>query len=85
MLRRQALDHSALDWIVWERVPRGPYLLETSLPGVFAAGDARSGSVKRFSSAVGEGSMDVRLVHQRLSDSSVQELRGERRVRRGIT
>jgi branched chain amino acid efflux pump len=53
------------------------YPLETSLPGVFAAGDARSGSVKRVSSAVGEGSMAVRLVHQHLSDSSVQELRGE--------
>jgi len=74
ILTGQALDHSALDRILWEGVPRGPYPLETNLPGVFAAGDARSGSVKRVSSAVGEGSMAVRLVHQHLSDSSVQEL-----------
>jgi thioredoxin reductase (NADPH) len=39
----------------------GPYLLETSLPGVFAAGDVRSGSIKRVASAVGEGAMAVRL------------------------
>jgi thioredoxin reductase (NADPH) len=41
--------------------------LETSLPGVFAVGDGRSGSIKRVASAVGEGSMSVRLVHQYLS------------------
>ncbi len=41
--------------------------LETSLPGVFAVGDGRSGSIKRVASAVGEGSMAVRLVHQYLS------------------
>ncbi len=41
--------------------------LETSLPGVFAAGDVRSGSIKRVASAVGEGSMVVRLVHEHLS------------------
>ncbi len=41
--------------------------LETSLPGVFAAGDVRSGSIKRCASAVGEGSMAVRLVHQYLA------------------
>jgi len=44
-----------------------PYLLETSRPGVFAAGDARSGSIKRVASAVGEGSMAVRLVHDHLA------------------
>ena len=43
-----------------------PYFLETSQPGVFAAGDARSGSIKRVASAVGEGSMAVRLVHDHL-------------------
>jgi thioredoxin reductase (NADPH) len=42
-------------------------LLETSLPGVFAAGDVRSGSVKRVASAVGEGAMAVRLVHEHLA------------------
>jgi thioredoxin reductase (NADPH) len=45
-----------------------PYLLETSLPGVFAAGDVRSGSIKRVASAVGEGAMAIRLVHARLQD-----------------
>jgi thioredoxin reductase (NADPH) len=43
-----------------------PLLLETSLPGVFAAGDVRFGSVKRVASAVGEGAMAVRMVHERL-------------------
>jgi thioredoxin reductase (NADPH) len=42
-------------------------LLETSVPGVFAAGDVRSGSVKRCATAVGEGAMVVRFVHERLS------------------
>jgi thioredoxin reductase (NADPH) len=45
---------------------REPYLLETSLPGVFVAGDARRSSMKRVASAVGEGSMAVHLVHQYL-------------------
>jgi thioredoxin reductase (NADPH) len=47
---------------------RDPFLLETSLPGVFAAGDVRSGSIKRVASAVGEGSMAIRLVHERLEE-----------------
>ena len=45
---------------------RRPFLLETSRPGVFAAGDVRSGSVKRVASAVGEGAMAVQFVHERL-------------------
>ncbi len=45
---------------------RPPYLLETSRPGVFAAGDVRSGSTKRVASAVGEGAMAVQLVHEYL-------------------
>jgi thioredoxin reductase (NADPH) len=45
---------------------RDPYLLETSCPGIFAAGDVRHGSVKRVASAVGEGSVTVALVHQYL-------------------
>lgn len=45
---------------------RDPYVLETSLPGVFVAGDARRASMKRVASAVGEGSMAVHLVHQYL-------------------
>jgi thioredoxin reductase (NADPH) len=46
---------------------RNAQLLETSLPGVLAAGDVRSGSIKRVASAVGEGSMAVRLVHEHLA------------------
>jgi len=47
---------------------RSPYLLETSLPGVFAVGDIRAGSVKRVASAVGEGSMAVQFVHKVLAE-----------------
>jgi thioredoxin reductase (NADPH) len=47
-------------------VARTPFLLETSRPGVFAAGDVRSGSVKRVASAVGEGAMAVQFVHEYL-------------------
>jgi thioredoxin reductase (NADPH) len=46
---------------------REPFLLETSLPGIFSAGDVRSRSVKRIASAVGEGAMAVQFVHQHLS------------------
>lgn len=51
----------------WRAAGRSPFLLETSLPGVFAAGDVRSGSVKRVSSAVGEGSMAVTFVHAHIA------------------
>jgi thioredoxin reductase (NADPH) len=47
---------------------RQPFLLETSRPGVFAAGDVRSGSVKRVASAVGEGAMAVQFVHEFLKE-----------------
>ena len=46
---------------------RGPLTLETSMPGVFAAGDVRRGSIKRVALAVGEGGAAVRLVHEYLS------------------
>jgi thioredoxin reductase (NADPH) len=49
---------------------RSPMMLESSLPGVFAVGDVRSGSVKRVASAVGEGSIAVRLIHDYLRDNS---------------
>jgi len=45
---------------------RPPLPLETSRPGVLAAGDVRSGSIKRVASAVGEGAMAVRMIHQHL-------------------
>jgi thioredoxin reductase (NADPH) len=47
--------------------PREPFLLESSVPGVFVAGDVRHGSVKRVASAVGEGSIAVQFVHQYLA------------------
>ena len=50
---------------------RTPFLLETSLPGVFAVGDVRSANVKRVASAVGEGSICIQLVHRALSESVV--------------
>jgi thioredoxin reductase (NADPH) len=51
---------------VW-REPREPFLLESSVPGVFVAGDVRHGSVKRVASAVGEGSIAVQFAHQYLA------------------
>jgi thioredoxin reductase (NADPH) len=50
----------------WQE-PREPFLLETSVPGVFVAGDVRHGSVKRVASAVGEGSIAVQFAHQYLA------------------
>ena len=47
---------------------RDPYLLETSVPGIFAAGDVRHGSVKRVASGVGEGSIAIAFVHEHLAD-----------------
>jgi len=47
---------------------RTPYIFETSLPGVFAVGDVRSGNMKRVASAVGEGSTAISLVHQTLHE-----------------
>jgi thioredoxin reductase (NADPH) len=51
----------------WKGAPRLPGALETSWPGLFAAGDVRSGSVKRCAAAVGDGGMAVAGVHQALS------------------
>jgi thioredoxin reductase (NADPH) len=51
----------------WTR-PRRPYLMETSIPSVFCVGDARSTSVKRVASAVGEGSICIQLVHRALAE-----------------
>ena len=53
----------------WE-LERDPYLLETSVPGIFACGDVRSAPVKRVAAAVGEGSMAIAFVHQYLKESA---------------
>jgi thioredoxin reductase (NADPH) len=50
------------------RLERDPYLLETNIPGVFAVGDVRHGSIKRVASGVGEGSICVQFVHQYLAN-----------------
>ena len=47
---------------------RDPYLLETSVPGIFAAGDVRHGSIKRVAAGVGEGSIAIAFVHAHLAD-----------------
>ena len=57
-------DLAAAEW----PLARAPHLLETSLPGVFAVGDVRGGSLKRVASAVGEGSIAVAFVHQVLHE-----------------
>jgi thioredoxin reductase (NADPH) len=59
-----SVGRSAQGW----HLARPPLPLETSLPGLFAAGDVRRGSIKRCAAAVGEGSMSVALVHQRLAE-----------------
>jgi thioredoxin reductase (NADPH) len=72
VLTGRELDGSAFDEDPWRELSREPFLLETSMPGIFAAGDVRSGSTKRCASAVGEGAMAVRLVHQYLADAGGQ-------------
>ena len=52
---------------------RSPYLLETSMPGVFAAGDVRHAAVKRVASAVGEGSIAIQLVHQLVAEDRLHD------------
>ncbi len=58
----------------WE-LDRDPYLLETSVPGIFAAGDVRFGPVKRVAAAVGEGSMAIAFVRQYLKETEVRAAR----------
>ncbi len=58
-------EHEAGTW----SLDRDPYLLETSVPGIFAAGDVRHGSIKRVASSVGEGSMAIAFVHQYLAET----------------
>ena len=61
---------SSADALDGWRMSRQPLPLETNLPGLFAAGDVRSGSIKRCAAAIGEGAMAVSLVHQRLAEVS---------------
>jgi thioredoxin reductase (NADPH) len=61
------LSREELDAAGWP-LARAPYLLETSLPGIFAVGDVRGGSIKRVASAVGEGSISVSFVHRVLRE-----------------
>jgi thioredoxin reductase (NADPH) len=63
VLTGNSLPAATRDLERWRNAGRAPFILETSLTGVFAAGDVRSGSVKRVASAVGEGSMSVSFVH----------------------
>jgi thioredoxin reductase (NADPH) len=67
---RDVLAHPGSRW----ECPREPLSLETSMPGVFAAGDVRLGSIKRVASAVGEGATVVRLVHEHLRDEEEDRL-----------
>jgi thioredoxin reductase (NADPH) len=63
VLTGDGLPPTTTDTERWRSAGRAPFLLETSLPGVFAAGDVRAGSAKRVAAAVGEGSMAVSFVH----------------------
>jgi thioredoxin reductase (NADPH) len=66
------LSDKARDAIAWQKLGRDPYLVESSLPGVFAVGDVRSSSVKRVASAVGEGSIAIRFASEHLSRLAVR-------------
>jgi thioredoxin reductase (NADPH) len=59
--------HEIASW----QLERQPYALETSIPGIFAAGDVRSNSIKRVASGVGEGSMVIAFIHQYLAAQAV--------------
>ncbi len=64
---------------IWD-LDRDPLTLETSMPGVFAAGDVRQGSIKRVASAVGEGATTVRLIHQYLDINEARRSRSPRQA-----
>ena len=67
------LDRPALGKGSWGVRRSPPLALETSMPGVFAAGDVRAESVKRVASAVGEGAAAVRLVQKYLAGAPVRQ------------
>ena len=62
---------------------RDPYLLETSIPGILAAGDVRHGSIKRCAAAVGDGSMAIAVVHQYLAEATASQSAAASAGRRG--
>jgi thioredoxin reductase (NADPH) len=66
LLTGNDLDDDQLAAAGWSDARR-PFLLETSVPGVFAVGDVRSGAMRRVASAVGEGAMSVAFTHQYLA------------------
>ena len=69
VLTGDVLGASINDAEPWHALGRGPYPLETSVPGMFAAGDVRADSVRRVGSAAGDGSLAAQLVHQWLGNS----------------
>jgi thioredoxin reductase (NADPH) len=66
LARRARLSCTGREIANWSH-PRPPFPLETSVPGIFAAGDVRSASVKRVAAGVGKGSMVISFVHQYLA------------------
>ena len=74
VLTGDALGASIRDAEPWHALGRGPYPLETSLPGMFAVGDVRADSVRRVGSAVGDGSLAAQLVHQWLGSSRTSQV-----------
>jgi len=65
----------------WPLDERGPFSLETSMPGVFAAGDLRHGSMNRVASAVGEGSIAIKLIHELFAAEQLHPRSGSRHSR----
>ncbi|HEV3155757.1 MAG TPA: FAD-dependent oxidoreductase [Candidatus Baltobacteraceae bacterium] len=79
---RDMLDFSSQVRRTWP-LERDPYLLETSVPGIFAAGDVRHGSIKRVASSVGEGSMCIAFIHQYLATADAAIIASRRSSRAG--
>jgi thioredoxin reductase (NADPH) len=74
ILTGDALGAGIRDAGPWHALGRGPYPLETSLPGIFAAGDVRADSVRRVGSAAGDGSLAAQLVHEWLGSSRASQV-----------
>jgi NADPH-dependent glutamate synthase beta subunit-like oxidoreductase len=73
LLKQMRVRNDSVALLLADQRPKGwalerdPFLLETNVPGLFAVGDVRHGSVKRVASGVGEGSVAVQFIHQYLS------------------